>query len=153
MRHFDLLLDADPVLLEELQEAKFDRRADSGGIGLQPGTRIIEITPLQRTRLRRGSRQRLQDRDGRRPGEEFVVALVPVLLETAVTRRVAAGMVQVLDGPRRNAMELLRRARQISRAPKCRIDEVRLVSRWRWRSVSASQGASRTNSTSLSSSR
>lgn len=97
--HGDLAFRMESMLLEQAQEAKFERRANASRECFEPRARVVGVAALKRQRLWRTLGQLLQVGDDGGPVQFVVVSLVLVGLQTAVARGFAVWVIQMLQRP------------------------------------------------------
>ena len=97
--HRDLLLHLDTVFLKQTQELQFQGGADTGIVGIEPRSRIGDITQLRGDGLGSAQGQAFQVRQDSRPREMFMVALIGIRLQATVAGRLAFRVIEMLNGP------------------------------------------------------
>jgi hypothetical protein len=119
----DLYLWMKSVLLKEAQKGEFEGGTDSGGVGLPPGARVLDIAGFQGASVGRRVCQAFEGGERLWPSELLVIALIVIHLQAAVAGGFAVWMVEVLNGPSSNKLELFGQAREVATATETGIDE------------------------------
>ena len=111
------------MLLEKPQELELERRSDAGLVGFKPWARIFDVAGLQGTRPRLEMGEFLQRIHDLWPPQVLVEPLVLIGLQASIASRFAIRMIQVLDGPAGNRVELVGNPAKVTGSSLAGVDE------------------------------
>ena len=111
------------VFLEQSEKLQLQRRANSCGIGFEPGAGIVDVAGFQWARRWGFLAQLVQRGDYLRPSKLIVESLVLVRLEAAVTGCFAISVVEMLKGSIGNMVECFGDAVQVAATAEAGINE------------------------------